>query len=48
MGGHELPSTQEHIKMYPHVEQFSLKTNWRLAEKLLYNQSFNKHPHGIG
>ena len=31
-----------------HVEQFSLKTNWRLAETLLYNKGYRKDPYGIG
>lgn len=29
-----------------HVEQFSLKTNWRLAETLLTTKAV-KNPHGI-
>ena len=27
-------------KIHLHMEQLSLKTNWRLAERLLYNQGF--------
>lgn len=27
------------------MEQFSQKTNWKLAEDLLYNQSCMKEPH---
>ena len=38
----ELTSPHEHIKNNLHVEQFSLKTNWKLAEGLLYNQDFKK------
>ena len=30
------------------MEQFSLKTNWRLAERVFYNQGCKKYPHGIG
>ena len=30
-----------------HVEQFSLITNWRVAERLLYNQDSKKDPPGI-
>ena len=29
-------------KIYLHVEQFSLKTNWRLAERLLHSQDSKK------
>ena len=29
-------------KLHAHVEQFSLKTNWRVAERLLYNQGCKK------
>ena len=31
-----------------HVEQFSLKTNWRLEGRLLYNEDCKKDPHGVG
>ena len=34
-------------KIHPHIEKFSLKTNWRLAEKLLYSQSCKKDPHRV-
>ena len=34
-------------KIHLHVEQFSLITNWRLAERLLYNQDSKKDPPGI-
>ena len=30
------------------MEQFSLKTNWRLAETLLYNKGYRKNPYRIG
>ena len=30
------------------VEQFSLKTNWRLEGRLLYNEDCKKDPHGVG
>ena len=29
-------------KIHQHMEQFSLKTNWKLAEGLLYNQNYKK------
>ena len=29
----ELASPHKHIKIYLKVEQFSLKTNWKLAEQ---------------
>ena len=32
---------------YIYIEKFSLKTKWRLAERLLYNQGCKKDPHGI-
>jgi hypothetical protein len=32
-------------KIHPRVEQFSLKTNWKLAERLLYNRGCKKDPH---
>ena len=38
----ELTSPHEHIKNNLHVEQFSLKTNWKLAERLLYNHGCKK------
>ena len=31
-------------KIHLHVERFSLKTNWKLAERLLYNQGCKKDP----
>lgn len=34
-------------KIHLHVEKVSLKTNWRLAKRLLYNQGYEKDPHGI-
>lgn len=35
-------------KIHQHMEQFSLKTSWRLAERHLYNHGCKKNPHGIG
>lgn len=35
-------------KIYLHMEQFSLETNWKLAEVFLYNQSCKKDTHIIG
>ena len=35
-------------KIQLHVEQFSLKTNWKLAERLLYSQDCKKDPHILG
>ena len=29
-------------QIYQQVEKFSLKTNWKLAEGLLYNQNYKK------
>ena len=34
-------------KIHLHVEQLSLKTNRRLAERLLYSQGYKKDPHRI-
>lgn len=31
----------------PHVERFSLKTNWTLAERLLSNQGSKQYLHGV-
>ena len=31
-------------KILLHVKQFSLKTNWRLAKRVFYNQDCKKHP----
>ena len=42
----ELPPLMNAQKLYLHVEQFLLETNWRLGEKLLYNQGYKKYPHG--
>ena len=39
-----LPTSKIHLL----VEQFSQKTNWKLAEDLLYNQSCKKDPHVTG
>ena len=33
-----LPSSTNTSKISLRVEQFSLKTNWKLAERLVYNQ----------
>ena len=41
------PSPMNTTKIHLHVEQFSLKTNWKLAERLLYNQGYKKNPHII-
>lgn len=39
-GAHLLPQTS---KIHPHVEQFSGKTNWKLAERpVLYNKGCKK------
>ena len=38
-GNAELPPPANTSKQHLHVEQFSLKTNSRLAERLLHNQS---------
>ena len=35
-------------KTHLQADQFSLKTNWKLAERLLYNQGCKKGPRGIG
>ena len=34
-------------EIHLHVEQFSLKTNWKLSEGLLYNQGCKKDAHII-
>ena len=34
-------------KIHLHMEKFSLITNWRLVERLLYNQDCKKDPPGI-
>ena len=44
----ELSCPQEHIKATPARFQFSLKTNWKLAEGLLYNQDYENDTHMIG
>ena len=31
-------------KLHLRVQQFSVKSNWKLAEKLLYNQDCKKDP----
>lgn len=40
------PLRKNTAKIHLHLEKFSLKTNWRLAEILLYNQGCKKEPHG--
>ena len=35
-------------KIHPYVEEFSLITNWKLAERLLYKQGYKKDPHVTG
>ena len=35
------------LKVPPHVEQFLLKTNWKSAERLLYNQGCKKDTCGV-
>ena len=37
-----LTSPNKHIKMHLNVEKFSLKTNWKLAERLLHSQGCRK------
>lgn len=39
------PPTMNISKTHLHVEQFSLKINWRLAERLFYNQGCKKNMH---
>ena len=41
-GTHLPPQTHQ---IHLHVEQFSQKTNWKLAEDLLHKQSCKKDPH---
>lgn len=41
------PLSRTHQKIHLYVEQFLLKTNWRLVERLLYNQDCKKDPHWI-
>ena len=38
----ELTCPHEHVKIHLHVEQFSLKTNWKLAEGIRYKQGCKK------
>ena len=42
------PTNISNISIHLHVEKFSLKINWKLAERLLYNQGCKKDPHVIG
>lgn len=44
----ELTSPMNTSKIHLHMEQFSLQTNWRLAETLLYNKGYREDPYGIG
>ena len=41
----ELTSPTNASNIHLHVEQFSQKTNWKLAEDLFYNQSCKKDLH---
>ena len=43
----EHTSPMNTLKIHLHVEWFSLKTHWRLAERLLYYQVCKRDPHGI-
>ena len=43
-GAHLIPMNAS--KIHLHIEQFSQKTNWKLSEELLYNQSGEKDSHG--
>ena len=43
----DLTSPKNTLKMDLHVEQFSLKTNRRRAERLHCDQDCKKDPHGI-
>ena len=40
-----LTSPNKHIKIHLNMEQFSLKTNWKLAEGLLCMQENKKDAH---
>ena len=42
----KLPALMNAQKLYLHMEQFLLETNWRLGERFLYNQDYKKYPHG--
>ena len=42
------PPPMNTCKIYLHKEKFSLKTNWKLTERLLYNQTIKEDPHGFG
>ena len=43
-GAHLIPMNAS--KMHLHIEQFSQKTNWKLSEELLHNQTGEKESHG--
>ena len=45
--GVELASSNKHIKIHLYMEQFSLKTNSKLQERLVYKPGCKKEPHGI-
>lgn len=44
----ELTFDQKQSKIHPYVEEVSLITNWKLAERLLYKQGYKKDPHVTG
>ena len=44
----ELTFPHKHIKNIPTWGTSLTKTNWRLAETLLYNKGYRKDPYGIG
>ena len=41
------PPPTDTSKIPLHMEQFSLKTNWRLAERYLNNQGCKEDPCGV-
>ena len=47
VGGYKTHLLMNILKVPPHVEQFLLKTNWKLAERLLYNQGCKKDTCGV-
>ena len=42
------PPRMSPSEIHQREEQFSLKTNWKLAEKVPYDQDCKKDPHVIG
>lgn len=42
------PPPTNTLKIYLHIEQFSLKTNRRQAKRILYSQGCKKDPHRSG